>query len=398
MTPEKLIELNRVSPMGLSKDQSKIVYAVSKVDVQANKKDTKYFVMNLDGTEVKQVKDLSAYLSDKNISPDGKHKISAEDVKIRDVFGTDLYPEMTQSNMMVYNSLNYRHWDVWEDGKYSHVMISKLNGSEKMDIMATEPFDCPQKPFGGGEDFIWSPDGDAVLYVTKKLSGTDYAVSTNTDIYQFDVASAQTTNLTEDNEGYDTNPAYSSSGTLAWLQMKRDGYESDKNDIIIMMDGRAVNLTEGWDNTVREFKWSNDGSKIYLTAAVEGKVHLFALTVPTGKMMPTAPQQITDGQFDIRGIVGHVKGTMIVARGDMNQATEIYSVDLANLEFKRSFGTALKPLAVAYPFTTGAHVLVCAGLIYLAPPLNPLIDALQHNKLRFLPWQDWGNLLALLGL
>lgn len=77
---------------------------------------------------------------------------------------------------------------------------------------------------------------------------------------------------------------------------------------------------------------------------------------------------------------------------------EIYSVDLANLEFKRSFGTALKPLAVAYPFTTGAHVLVCAGLIYLAPPLNPLIDALQHNKLRFMPWQDWGNLLALLGL
>lgn len=328
MTPEKLIELNRVSPLGLSKDQSKIVYAVSKVDVQANEKASKYYIMNLDGTEVKEIKKLSAYLDDKNVSPNGKRKISSEEVKQRDVLGTDLYPELTQSNMMVYNSLNYRHWDVWEDGKYSHVMISDLNGSNKMDIMATDPFDCPQKPFGGEEDFIWSPEGDAVLYVTKKLFGTEYAVSTNTDIYRFDVKTAQTTNLTEDNEGYDTNPAFSSTGTLGWLQMERDGYESDKNDIIIMMDGRAVNLTENWDNTVREFKWSNDGTKIYFTAAVEGTVHLFELEVPKGKMMPTPPKQITKGQFDIRGIVGHSKGTMIVARGDMNQATEIYSVDL----------------------------------------------------------------------
>ncbi|GAB5416724.1 MAG: S9 family peptidase [Crocinitomicaceae bacterium] len=328
MTPEKLIELNRVSPLGISKDQTKIVYAVSKVDVQSNTKATKYFTMNLDGTGVKQVKNLDKVLADKNTSPDGKKKISTEDVKIQDVYGTDLYPELTQSNMMVYNSLNYRHWDVWEDGKYSHIMVADADGSNKMDIMATEPFDCPQKPFGGGEDFIWSPEGDAVLYVTKKLFGTEYAVSTNTDIYRFDLATAQTTNLTEDNEGYDTSPAFSSTGTLAWLQMERDGYESDKNDIIIMRDGRPVNLTEHWDNTVREFKWSNDGSKIYLTAAVKGTVHLFELVVPKGKMMPTAPQQITKGQFDIRGIVGHVKGTMIVARGDMNQATEIYSVDL----------------------------------------------------------------------
>ncbi|MCR9172491.1 MAG: S9 family peptidase [bacterium] len=335
MTPEKLIELNRVSPLGISKDETKVVYAVSKVDVQSNKKTTNYFVMNLDGSDAKSITNVNNYLEDKNISPDGKRKVSAEEVKLRDVFGTDLYPEMTQSNMMIYNSLNYRHWDEWEDGKYSHIMISNIDGSNKMDIMATEPFDCPQKPFGGEEDFIWSPDGKSVLYVTKKLFGTEYAVSTNTDIYRFDIASAQTTNLTDDNEGYDTNPAFSSNGTLAWLQMKRDGYESDKNDIIIMREGNPVNLTSKWDNTVREFKWSNDGSKIYFTAAVEGTVHLFELEVPKGKALPMPPKQITKGQFDIRGIVGHVKGTMIVARGDMNQATEIYSVDLKSGEMKQ---------------------------------------------------------------
>ena len=335
MTPKKLIELNRVSPVAITQDQSKIVYAVSKVNIQSNKKETKYYIMNLDGSDVKAITNLDEYLIDKNISPDGKRKIASEEVKIRDVSGKDFYPEMEQSNMMIYNSLNYRHWDVWEDGKYSHVMVSDLDGSNKMDIMATEPFDCPQMPFGGEEDFIWSPEGDAVLYVTKKLFGTEYAVSTNTDIYRFDITSAQTTNLTEGNMGYDTNPAFSSTGTLAWLQMKRDGYESDKNDIVILRDGQPVNLTANWDNTVREFHWSNDGSKIYLTAAVEGTVHLFELAVPKGKAMPLPPKQITTGQFDVRGIVGHVKGTMIVARGDLNQATEIYSVDLKSGQMKQ---------------------------------------------------------------
>lgn len=335
MTPEKLIELNRVSPLGISKDQTKLVYAVSQVDVQVNKKATKYYTMNLDGSDVMEISDVDMYIDDKNISPDGKKKMTAEEVKVQDVYGTDLYPEMTQSNMMVYNSLNYRHWDVWEDGKYSHVMVSNIDGSNKMDIMATEPFDCPQKPFGGDEDFIWSPDGSSVLYVTKKLFGTEYAVSTNTDIYEFDLKTAQTKNLSESNKGYDTNPAFSPEGKLAWLQMKRDGYESDKNDIVMLQNGRIKNLTANWDNTVREFKWSNDGSKIYLTAAVKGTVHLFVLNVPNGKILPEPPKQITQGQFDVRGIIGHVKGTMFVARGDMNQATEIYSVDLKSGEMKQ---------------------------------------------------------------
>jgi dipeptidyl aminopeptidase/acylaminoacyl peptidase len=328
MTPKKLIELNRVSPLGMSTDQTKIVYAVSRVDIASNTKSTSYFTMALDGSEVTKIKDPSTILKNKNISPKGTHKIYTEEVKIRDVFGTDLYPELKASNVMIYNELNYRHWDTWEDGKYSHVMLEKIDGSGKMDLMATEPFDCPQQPFGGEEDYIWSPDGNSVLYVTKKRFGTAYAISTNTDIYQFNLKTAQTKNLTEYNEGYDTNPAFSSQGTLAWLQMKRDGYESDKNDIVIMTESGPLNLTENWDNTVREFHWSNDGTTIYFTAAVKGTVHLFELKVPKGKALPQSPRQITKGQFDVRGIVGHVKGTMIVARGDMNQATEIYSVDL----------------------------------------------------------------------
>ena len=212
MTPEKLIELNRVS--GVSVNAENIVYSVSKVDIASDKRSTKYFTMALDGSGKKEVSTSDGLIIDDNISPDGKLKISIEDIKIRDVNGIDFYPELKQSNMMIYNELNYRHWDTWEDGKYSHVMISNVDGSNKMDIMANEPFDCPQKPFGGGEDYIWSPDGKSLLYVTKKLHGTEYAVSTNTDIYKYDLATSQTTNLTEDNKGYDTEPAYSSTGVL----------------------------------------------------------------------------------------------------------------------------------------------------------------------------------------
>jgi len=339
MTPRKLIELNRVSPMGISKDQTKIVYAVSKVNIDENASKRQFYTMNLDGTDIEQVNDVSTLLSDKNISPNGDYKIYAEEVKIRDVYGKDLYPELKKSNMMIYNSLNYRHWDKWEDGKYSHVMLEKLDGSGKMDLMTNEPFDCPQQPFGGEEDFIWSHDGNSVLYVTKKLYGTEYAVSTNTDIYSYDIKTAQTKNLTDDNEGYDMSPSYSSTGVLAWLRMKRDGYESDKNDIILMMDGKPLNITAHWDGTVGGYVWSNDSKKIYFTAAVKGTVHLFEMEVPKSSEKfnekPTAPKQITSGQFDIRGIAGHVGKTMIVSRGDMNQASEIYSVDLTDGTMKQ---------------------------------------------------------------
>lgn len=339
MTPKKLIELNRVSPLGISKKDNKIVYALSKVDLASNKKMTRFYFMNMDGSEITEVTDPNILLGDRNMSPNGDYKIYTEEVKIRDVYGSDYYPDMKESNMMIYNSLNYRHWDTWEDGKYSHVMLEKTDGSVKMDLMTNEPFDCPQKPFGGEEDFIWAPDGKSVLYVTKKLYGTDYAVSTNTDIYQYNIENGQTANLTKDNKGYDMNPSYSSTGILAWTQMKRDGYESDKNDIVIIMNNKPMNLTAAWDGTVGGYHWSNDAKKIYFTAAVKGTVHLFELEVPKSwakyEANPPQPKQITEGQFDVRGIVGHVGNTMIVARGDMNQATEIYSVDLTNGEMKQ---------------------------------------------------------------
>src|SRR5690625_7715356 len=99
------------------------------------------------------------------------------------------------------------------------------------------------------------------FYMFLKNSGKDYALSTNTDIYEYDVATGKTINLTEGMMGYDTNPAFSKDGVLAFLSMKRDGYEADKNDIIIMYNGVKTNLTEHWDETISSFKWSEDGKR-----------------------------------------------------------------------------------------------------------------------------------------
>lgn len=333
MTPKKLIELNRVGAVGLSTDQSKVIYKVSKVDLASNKRSGQLYSMDLDGNNAQKIESTDGLIKDRNTSPDGKYELVVESVKIQKVSGTDHYPEMEQSNMMIYNSLNYRHWDTYEDGAYDHLILVNKATGERTDLMKGEPYDCPQKPFGGEEDYIWSPDSKFVYYVSKKKEGTAYAVSTNTDIYRYELATGKTTNITSDNPGYDTAPAFSPTGkTLAFLRMSRDGYESDKNDIVLKRGTETLNLTKNWDGTVNGFHWSNDGKKIFFTAATKGTVHLFEIDLSAleknWKAEVPAPKQVTNGQFDIRGIVGHHKNTMILARGDMNQATELYALDL----------------------------------------------------------------------
>jgi len=330
MTPEQLIELNRVSAVGLTSDGSRVIYRTSTIDLSANKRISQYFSVSVKGGDITSLEEVGELVKDKNISPDGAWELIAEDVKIQKISGEDHYDDVPESNVYIYDQLNYRHWDSWEDGAYSHVFIQSLtdDAAAKIDLMEGEPYDCPQKPFGGDEDYIWSPDSKSVLYVTKKSAGTAYAVSTNSDIYAYSLETKQTTNLTEGNKGYDTQPAFSAKGTLAWLQMERDGYESDKNDIIVRLADGDLNLTEDWDGTVNGFIWSEDGSKIYFNAPVGGTVHAFEIKVPRKAKGKAAPRQISEGQFDVNGIVGQSGDHLVVYRRDMNHATEIYSLNI----------------------------------------------------------------------
>lgn len=330
MTPETLWQLGRVSGVGITTDNTSVVYRVSTPVVSQNNSISKYYAMPVAGGAPREMKSPGELVKDQTISPDGQYKVIVKEVKIQKVYGKDFYPQLDKSEVQIYESLNYRHWDEWEDGAYSHLFVRNMTTGEEVDIMKDEPYDCPQKPFGGDEDFVWSPDSKFLLYVTKKSAGTTYAKSTNTDIYQYDVSTKKTINLTQGMMGYDTQPSYSAKGVLGWLSMKRDGYESDKNDIVVKTSSGSKNLTAAWDGTVNSFKWSLDGTKIFFNAPIDGTVQLFEVAADGGAVI-----QITKGEFDITGMVGQVRDHMIVTRTDMNHATELYSVNLKGGDLKQ---------------------------------------------------------------
>ena len=333
MTPELLWSLNRVSVIGLSDDSKDVIFRTSTYDVDANARSSKIYKVPMAGGDAIEIDTYANLITDPTISNDGKYQIITKEIKVKPISGTDFYPDLKKSNVYIYDNLNYRHWDTWEDGQYSHVLLKSFTDGTELDIMMDEPFDCPQKPFGGSEDYTWNNDGSKVLYVTKKEYGTEYAVSTNSDIYSYDLASKTTTNLTEANKGYDTQPAFSKDGVLAYLQMEEAGYEADKNDLIILKDGVKTNLTKGWDGTVNGFLWSNNGKEIYFNAPVSGTIHLFKVNIP--KKGATEVKKITQGQYNVSGLVAIKGNTMIATRNDMNHASEIYTIDLKSGEMKQ---------------------------------------------------------------
>ncbi len=328
MTPELLWKLGRVSVVGITKDGKSVVYNVRTFDIEANASSVKQYMVPVEGGEAIEIEGGERLVPDKHVSPDGKYRITIQDVKVKKVFGSDYYPTMQKSNAMIYDDLMYRHWDTWEDGKFSHIFVHKDLEVSGKDIMEGEPYDCPMKPFGGPDDYTWSADSKKIVYVTKKKFGKEYALSTNSDLYAYDVETGKTENLTEGMPGYDTHPLFASTGAMAWLSMKRDGYEADKNDIIVREGDIRVNLTEHWDGTVNSFLWKKDGLGLYFNAPVDGTVQLFEVDYPGKSKKRPKVKQITKGDFDVRSLVGLAGNKMVVLRTDMNHAAELYTVDL----------------------------------------------------------------------
>lgn len=336
MTPELLWKLGRVTVIGLSRDGQNIVYKVGTPSVEENKTNTKYYTIPVSGGNATEVKDSKGFAIDKNISPDGKYLVYHDEVKTTPVLGKDFYPDLQKSEVQIYNGLDYRHWDTWNEGKNNHVFYRENKpGAAAIDIMKGENFDTPQKPFGDDKDYIWSPESKSILYVCKKKSGTQYAISTNTDIYEYNIETGKTTNRTAPNMGYDVDPQFSPSGNLTWLQMKRDGYEADKNDIIVEFKGTKINLTANWDGTVEHYKWSPDGKKIYFTAAIDGTKQLFEVNFPGLTKIAVTVRQITKGDFDVNEVFGFSGDNAIVTRNDMNHAAEIFTYNLKNGTWKQ---------------------------------------------------------------
>ena len=333
MTPELLWKLGRVSGLGVSKDGKYVLYSVSTPNATENKSSRKTYAVPVNGGEPLAISNADSMLNNDKISPDGKYLVSNAEVKIKNVTGKDYYADLQKSNVYIFDNLNYRHWDTYEDGKFDHVMLSPMvNGKagEAKDIMPGEAYDCPQKPFGGDEDYVWNPNSKEVVYCTKKKYGTAYAVSTNTDLFSYNIETGKTTNLTEGMMGYDINPSFNKKGELAWLSMRRAGYEADKQDIIVSNGITKMNLTADRDEIhVEGYRWSDDDRYIFFYAPVNGTLQLFSVNYPGRTKMMQQVKQITKGDFDVNGIVGQSGNTLIVSRTDMNHAAELYAVDIS---------------------------------------------------------------------
>ena len=365
MTPEILWTLNKFSVTAVEPSHAGIIYSVGKVDLNTEKTNRQNFYLNFEKNQILKMDLLgkkSIFQWDKNgvyategdkiyiskdnglswaefytigdadnivISPDGKKVAFSKAVQVEKLLGKDKYADLPKTTAQIYTDLNHRHWDAWNEGKYNHVFVASISDdvSKAKDLLDGQKFDTPQKPSGGSEDFIWSSDSSQLLYVCKKKSGKEYATSTNTDIYTFDLASGKTENITEGMMGYDVNPKFSPDGkSLLWQSMARDGYEADKNDVVVMdwVSKKKTNLTKNWDESVAgDVAWSNDSKMIYFTTAKRGTKQFFALNPKDAKV-----NQISDGAFDVNEIVAFQNDFAFVTRTDINHNADLFKLNL----------------------------------------------------------------------
>lgn len=286
------------------------------------------WVMDADGKNCAQVSDIKGGINGFVFSPDGNKVVLIANVKYSRA-AKDIYPDLPDATGRLIDDLMYKHWDEWVT-EIPHPFLADFSGNSVTnvkDIMQDEPYESPMKPFGGVESFAWTPDSKSLVYTSRKKTGMEYAVSTNSDLYMYDLESGSTRNLTEGMMGYDTNPVFSPDGKyLAWLSMEHDGYESDKNRIFIMdmSTGEKTDLTDNWDYTADEIAWNPDGKSIYFIAAKDGTVPVFSISLDTH-----AVTVIADGICDYAGLAP-IEGGLLTRRHSMLAPNEICVVTRGN--------------------------------------------------------------------
>ncbi len=370
MTPEILYSFGRIGSVEVSPDQSKIVYQVTYVSIDQNRTNSELFLMDIDGSNKKQLTrdnyrqgnpqwiergEKIAYLTNKSgssqiwtmnadgtnatqltdeeggidgftFSPDEKRLLFIKNVSSKKKL-TERYPDLTKASGRIVDELMYKHWDHWVE-EIPHPFVADISGKKIeniKDLLEGEPYESPMLPFGGVEQLAWSPDGKTIAYTCRKKTGKEYSVSTNSDIYFYDVETGKTTNMTEGMMGYDVNPQFSPDGEyFAWQSMERDGYEADKNRLFVMhlATGKKTYVTENFDYNTDAFVWNSDNKSLFLVACVEAKTQLFTADVASQKV-----KAITQGAHDYAS-VALANGKLIAKRHSFSMPDEIYAVDI----------------------------------------------------------------------
>jgi len=358
MTPEALLAFGRLSDPQVSPDGKHIMYGVSYTSVAENRSVRNLFICNIDGSDNQQLTESGKSISNARWSADGKHitflmggqiwaadavsnggkwslkdarqisnvpagvgefKISPDESKVMYISyvkshvkaPADCYEDLDKSNAYMTDDLMYRHWDhtVME---IPHTFVADFGFDgigEGTDILAGEKelYELPTEPFGGLEQLAWSPDSRYIAYSCRKLVGKRYAFSTNTEIYIYNVETGQC-EVIDMKGGYDTDPIWSPDGSkLAWISMERDGYEADKQRLMVaQVDMKDADMPRVWGVTdvTADFKynvsgpsWSADSKDIYFAALAEGLQGIFVaegpdMSLPEGAMAKPAAWKI----------------------------------------------------------------------------------------------------------
>ena len=350
MTPEALWAMGRISSYEASPDGKRIVFQVGYYSVKQNKSHHVLYMMNADGsnrqllthsaknetdatwldaetiafltggeiwamkadgTARRQLSKTDSQVEGFKFSPDRSRVIILKSIPFHEVIKEN--PEdLPKATGRLVTDLMYRHWDHYVESIQHPFVCSVGDGlaiaNDGKDILEGEPFECPMEPFGGMEQLAWSPDSKTVAYTCRKKTGLAYSISTDSDIFLYDVLTSQTRNLCKpegykepkidptksmkhqavnapenlkNNPGYDQNPKFSPDGKyVAWLSMARNGYESDRQRLCVynLSTGEKKYLTETFDSNVDDFCWSdNKDTLIYFIGVWHATENLYAV-------------------------------------------------------------------------------------------------------------------------
>ena len=327
-TPEVMWSLGVMSEYAVSPDGSQVVYTLRYTDMEQNKNNTELYLMPAKGGEATRLtttaaSEFSPVWYDQNtlmfcrdtqivsmnvndmkesvvaecsrgfegfkVAPDGKSLVYISTIPVERPENIEkLYAGLDKTTGRINENLMYRHWDNWVD-EIPHIYYAPVENGKAMmdkakDILEGEPFETPMRPWGGTEQYNYSPDSKTIAYTCRKKTGYEYAHSTNSDIYLYNVETGETRNISEGIMGYDQNPVFSHDGKMiAWESMERDGYEADKLRLMVMdlASGTKVDLTENFDYGVSNIYWTNDDKELVAVVMYQGTLELFAFNRET---------------------------------------------------------------------------------------------------------------------
>ena len=364
-----MLAMDRISDAQVSPDGRQIVFVRRTTDLEANKGRTDLWLVNVDGKDLRRMTSDPASDSNPRWAPDGmsiwfvstrsgssqvwripidggeavqftKEPLDVSSMVVsRDgahlAYAMEVFPgvspgdtkkrldeiEARKATGRVYDQLFFRHWDSWKDGRRSHLFVRPVADGEAVDVMRDMNADAPSKPFGGTEEFTFTPDGRALVFACRD-EGREEAWSTNLDLFIAPIdGSTAPRRLTSANKATDTAPVFSPDGkTLAWQAMARAGFEADKYTIMLQAwpDGPVKSLAESWDHSAGGIVFSADGKTIYTCSENLGQRSLFAINVADGKVRMLVEQ----GSIDAPAPAGD---RIVFAMDHLKSPVELYS-------------------------------------------------------------------------